>query len=195
ELAVARAELEAQRRTVAAAGLAQAQEALLRDMLRELHGPRATSELGLLVLRFAAELLNRAVLFVIKGGAAVGLGGFGVEVPRGPDRRGIRGISIPLDEPSILAEVVRRRAAVRGAVGSERRDRELLDLLGGKTPAEAVALPLISGGKVRVVLYGDNLPEQRPVAGVRALEIFLEQAGDALEKALVERKLQGAAKS
>ena len=37
-------------------------------MLEELQNPRATSEIGLLILRFAAELLNRAVLFVVKGG-------------------------------------------------------------------------------------------------------------------------------
>ena len=59
---------------------------------------------------------------------------------------------------------------------------------------ESVALPLVSGGKVRVILYGDNLPEQRPLAGIRALEIFLAQAGQTLEKVLQERKLQGAAR-
>ena len=138
--------LEQQQRTVAAAALGREEEALLRDMLRELLGPRATSELGLLVLRFAAELLNRAVLFVVKGGSAVGLGGFGVEVPGGPERRGIRGIAIPLDEPSILAEVVSRRAPVQGPLGETRWNRELLDQLGGRTPAEAVALTVIAAG-------------------------------------------------
>jgi CheY-like chemotaxis protein len=177
--------------TAPPAGLGSGEEALLREMLRELHGPRATSELGLLVLRFAAELLNRAVLFVVKGGQAVGLGGFGVEVPGGAERRGIRGIAIPLDEPSILAEVVSRRAPVQGPPGTTHWDRELLAQLGGKRPVEAVALPLVSRGKVRVILYGDNLPEQRPLAGMRALEIFLAQAGESLEKALLERRQQG----
>ena len=114
-----------------------------------------------------------------------------VEVPGGPERRGIRGIAIPLDEPSILAEVVSRRAPVQGPPGTTRWDRELLAQLGGKRPVEAVALPLVSRGKVRVILYGDNLPEQRPLAGMRALEIFLAQAGESLEKALLERRQQG----
>jgi CheY-like chemotaxis protein len=189
-LAATRAALARQERAVAAAGLAPAEAALLRDMLGELQGPRATSEIGLLILRFAAELLNRAVLFVVKGGKAVGLGGFGVEAAGGPDRRGIRGIAIPLDEPSLLEEVVRQRAAVHGPLVDCAWNRVLLDQLGGKTPADAVALPLISGGRVRVVLYGDNLPESRPVAGTRALGLFLAQAGLTLEKALLEKKLQ-----
>ena len=177
---------------MAAAALAPSELALLREMLAELQNPRATSEIGLLILRFAAELLNRAVLFVVKGGQAVGLGGFGVEVAGGPDRRGIRGFAIPLDQPSLLEEVVRRRSSVQGPLAPCAWNQALLDQLGGKTPADAVALPLVSGGKVRVVLYGDNLPEQRPAAGTRALELFLSQAGLTLEKVLLEKKIHEA---
>lgn len=186
------AALARQESAVAAAALAPAEAALLREMLEELQNPRATSEIGLLILRFAAELLNRAVLFVVKGGKAVGLGGFGVEVAGGPDRRGIRGFAVPLDEPSVLESVVRLRASVPGPLAPGVWNQALLDQLGGKTPVDAVALPLVSGGRVRVVLYGDNLPEQRPVTGTRALELFLSQAGLTLEKVLLEKKIHEA---
>ena len=189
-LAANRAALARQERAAAAAGLAPAEAALLRDMLGELRGPEAAGEIGLLILRFAAELLNRAVLFVVKGGVAAGLGGFGIEAPGGPERRGIRGIAIPLDEPSLLEEAVRSRAAVQGPLVECAGNRALLDQLGGTAPADAVALPLVSGGQVRVVLYGDNLPEMRPVAGTRALGLFLAQAGLTLEQALLEKRLQ-----
>jgi hypothetical protein len=191
-LAATRAALARQEGTVAAAGLAPPEAALLREMLAELQNPRATSEIGLLILRFAAELLNRAVLFVVKGGKAVGLGGFGVEVAGGPDRRGIRGFAVPLDQPSLLESVVRGRASVRGSLAPSDWNRALMEQLGGKVPADAVALPLISGGRVRVILYGDNLPELRPVTGIRALELFLSQAGLTLEKVLLEKKVQEA---
>ena len=194
-LAATRAALARQESTVAAAALAPAELALLREMLEELQNPRATSEIGLLILRFAAELLNRAVLFVVKGGKAVGLGGFGVEVAGGPDRKGIRGFAIPLDEPSLLESVVRLRASVQGPLAPCAWNQALLDQLGGKTPTDAVALPLVSGGRVRVILYGDNLPEPRPAAGTRALELFLAQAGLTLEKVLLEKKIQEADRS
>jgi CheY-like chemotaxis protein len=188
-LAATRAALARQEQAVAEAALPPAEAALLRDMLEELQNPRATSEIGLLILRFAAELLNRAVLFVVKGGKAVGLGGFGVEAPGGPERRGIRAIAIPLDEPSVLEAVVRRRGPVQGRLEASAQNRALVEQLGGAAPLDAVALPLVSGGRVRVILYGDNLPEQRPVAGARALELFLAQAGLMLEKVLLEKKL------
>jgi len=38
-------------------------------------------------------------------------------------------------------------------------------------------------------LYGDNLPNQKPVKGMDTLEIFMNQAGMALEKALLEKRL------
>jgi hypothetical protein len=36
---------------------------------------------------------------------------------------------------------------------------------------------------------GDNLPERRPVRGLDTLEIFMNQAGMALEKALLEKRI------
>jgi CheY-like chemotaxis protein len=170
-------------------GLGGSELALLQEMMRELQNPRATSEIGLLILRFASEVFNRAVLFVVKGGRAVGLGGFGVEVSSG-GKGSIRGIAIPLDEPSMLEEVVKRRAAYRGPVVHTPANVRLMENLGGKTPSEAVAIPLVAGGKVRVILYGDNLPDDGALPPTQTLEIFLTQAGLTLERVLLEKKLQ-----
>ena len=49
--------------------------------------------------------------------------------------------------------------------------------------------PLISEGRVVAVLYGDNLPENKPIGDTETLEIFLSQAGLAMEKALLERRM------
>jgi hypothetical protein len=169
-----------------AAALSAAEEKLLRDMLEELRNPRAAGDLGLLILRFAAELMNRAVLFEVREGKAVGLGGFGVEAGGAAARRGIREIAITLGEPSLLATVVRRRLPVRGPVDDAPLSRALLKELGGGIPVDAVTLPLVSFGRVRLVVYGDNLPDRRPVGGTRSLEIFLERAGLLLERSLLE---------
>jgi DNA-binding NarL/FixJ family response regulator len=177
---------------LAVAGLDRDEMTLLRDMMRELQGPRASSEIGLLILRFAAELLNRAVLFIVKGDRAVGLGGFGVEVPGEERKGGVRGISIPLGEPSLLREVVDSRAASRGPIPESAWNARLLEGLGGQKPREAVALPLLVSGKVRVILYGDNLPGELPLPRTQSLEIFLAQAGLTLERVLLEKKVQEA---
>jgi CheY-like chemotaxis protein len=188
-----KAALAEQENSLPAAGLSRSEMTLLQDMMRELQNPRATSEIGLLILRFAAEILNRAALFVIKGGRAVGLGGFGVEVSGQERKGGVRGITIPLSEPSIMEEVVRLKGTCRGPVAQTQWNVRLMEQLGGQTPPEAVAIPLKASGKVRVILYGDNLPDSGALPGTKALEIFLAQAGLTLERVLLEKKLQESA--
>jgi hypothetical protein len=61
--------------------------------------------------------------------------------------------------------------------------------VGGSRPDTVLAIPLVVDGKVALIVYGDNLPELKPIMGVETLEIFMNQAGMALEKALLERKL------
>ncbi len=191
-----KAAIAARESSLPSAGLNRDEMTLLQDMMQELQNPRATSEIGLLILRFAAEVLNRAALFVVKGGRAVGLGGFGVEVSGKERKGGVRGATIPLDEPSIMEEVVRLNGVYRGPVADTPWNMRLMEQLGGQTPPEAVAIPLKANGKVRVILYGDNLPDSGPLPGTQALEIFLAQAGLTLERVLLEKRLQeGASKA
>ncbi|HEX5773755.1 MAG TPA: hypothetical protein VFY07_05475, partial [Geomobilimonas sp.] len=69
-------------------------------------------------------------------------------------------------------------------------NRYLIERLGGEYPAEVFAGPIVSEGKVVAILYGDNLPEHKPVGDTDSLEIFLSQAGMAMEKVLLQRRLQ-----
>ncbi|WP_243688471.1 hypothetical protein [Geotalea toluenoxydans] len=50
--------------------------------------------------------------------------------------------------------------------------------------------PIVSEGKVVAVLYGDNIPDAKPIGDTDSLEIFLSQAGLAMEKALLQRRLK-----
>jgi len=61
--------------------------------------------------------------------------------------------------------------------------------LGGAMPSSVLAIPLVVDGKIALIVYGDNLPEQRSIKGMDTLEIFMNQAGMALEKALLEKRI------
>ena len=59
---------------------------LLRSMLEELNNPSLGGGIILLILRFASELMNRAVIFIVKEREIVGLGQFGIELTdKSPD--------------------------------------------------------------------------------------------------------------
>lgn len=168
---------------------------LLRGMLEELHNPDLGCGITLLVLRFASEFVGRAVIFMVMGNEIVGLGQFGLDDREGSADERVRSLRIPRGEPSLFSGVLEARhpAVVRPEL--QEWNQYLFGRLGAGTPQEVFLGPIVSGGEVVAVLYGDNQSEHRPIAGTEALEIFLSQAGVAMEKALLERRLMGSSRS
>ncbi len=162
---------------------------LLRVMLEELNDPALGGGIILLVLRFASEFMNRAVIFQPEGGEIVGLGQFGIDDDATIADRKIRNLRIPREEASIFSTIFAGPGWVKMSPGDSYRDRQLFAELGGP-PVELFLGPILSGGEVIAILYGDNFPEQRPIGDTDSLEIFLSQAGMAMEKALVEGRLK-----
>jgi len=163
---------------------------LLKGMLQELNNPSLGGGIILLVLRFASELMNRAVIFLVKDDIVVGLGQFGIELKSSSADLNVRRIAIPRQESSVLASALKMMTPLKAEPGETEWDRYLQEQLGGGRPAEIFFGPILSEGKVVALLYGDNLPEKTPIGDTESLEIFLSQAGLAMEKALLERRLK-----
>lgn len=161
----------------------------LKSMFDELRFPTATSEVTLLILRYASEVVNRAILFMVKKDEVRGLGQFGIELKNISADRVVRNIKITLKQPSLFLTVIENRRSYLGPLESNESNNYLVNKLGGVMPDMALAIPLVVDGKVALIVYGDNLPDQKPIKSIDALEIFMNQAGMALEKALLEKKL------
>lgn len=161
---------------------------LLRGMLEELNNPALGGGIILLILRFAAEFVNRAVIFLVKHDEIVGLGQFGINDSEADVK--IRNLRIPRGEDSLFSGVIESHLPAKLAPADSRWNRHLLDQLGGGFPAEVFLGPVVSEEKVVAVLYGDNLPEGKAIGDTDSLEIFLSQAGLAMEKALLQRRLK-----
>lgn len=162
----------------------------LRGMLEELNNPSLGGGIILLVLRFASEFMNRAVIFIVKKDEIVGLGQFGIDGGDGVDDARIRNMRIPRSEDSFFNPVIDSLQAMRVKPDGSKWNSYLFEQLGGTAPVEVFLGPIVSEGKVVAVLYGDNLPANTPIDDTDALEIFLSQAGIAMEKALLQRRLQ-----
>ena len=161
----------------------------LKSMFDELRFPTATAEVTLLILRYASEVVNRAVLFMVKKDEVRGLGQFGIELKGKSADQVVRNIKLPLNQPSLFLSVIESRRSYLGALESNPGNTYLVNELGGTMPEAVIAIPLVVDGKVALVVYGDNLPERRPIRGMDTLEIFMNQAGMALEKALLEKRI------
>lgn len=160
---------------------------LLREMLDELSKPLTMSEIQLLILRFSSEVLNRAVIFVQKKGNIVGLGQFGIELENLDADKVVRKMSIPAKEKSILQDAAMHKDKIVSKLTSSKWDAYISDQLGGKVPEDSFVCPVLVGGKVALLLYGDNLTEGEAVGDTSSLEIFLAQTSIVLERIFLER--------
>lgn len=164
---------------------------LLRGMLEELNDPALGGGIILLVLRFASEFMNRAVVFLVKRDEICGLGQFGIlnSSGRSADAQ-VRAMRIPRDADSVFTRAIEDQLPARMPLADSEWNRYIAEHLGGSWPTEIFLGPIVSEGKVVAILYGDNLPDSVAIADTDSLEIFLSQAGLAMEKALLQRRLK-----
>jgi CheY-like chemotaxis protein len=156
----------------------------------ELRRPQDASEVAQLVMKVAREFFERGMLLLVRNDEARGLGGFGA-APKGESLNlVVRQLVIPLGEPSVFRSLVSARKPFRGRIEEDKWGRYLLAKIGRFRASEAALLPLLTHREVVAVLYGDNPETGRDLGALEGLEVFISQAGIALENAFLQRKIQ-----
>ncbi len=154
---------------------------VLKGMLDELQTVESGDQIMLLVLRFATEILSRAVLFAVDKDRIVGLGQFGYgDAEHSADEK-VRRIIVPLMEPSTFKKVLDQGAAYCGPLGEVQWDTYLREELGLCCNGKVFIGPLISDNEAVALLCGNNKDSFCGIEDCLALEIFLQQAGAALK--------------
>jgi hypothetical protein len=162
---------------------------LLRGMLEELNNPELQGGVLLLVLRFASEFLNRAIVFTVHDKIVSGAGQFGITGGTVSGDEKVRTIHFPLEADSMFQDPARTFRSVNFIPHSTPLDTHIFEQLGGGIPEEAFIGPLVSHSRVIGFLYGDNLPEKRAIGDTETLSIFLSQAGIAMQQCILDKQL------
>lgn len=160
----------------------------LKSLTQELRFPNSTSEITLLILRFASDIFQRGVLFMVGEDELTGLGQFGLEIERADER--IRETVLSYGESPFLKGIIEEMQSYKGRLEKDPITEAMIRELGGGWPHEVIFFPVITEGKVVALLYADNALSGDPFSETEGLEIFISQAGLALEKSLLQRKLQ-----
>ncbi len=161
----------------------------LKRRLVELRQGGDANQIAVLVMKVAREFFERAVLFVVKHEEARGLGGFGLAPREETLNLLARQVTIPLGEDSVFRDVTRDRRAFAGPPPPDRWLGHLLGRIGRFQSRGIVILPLVAHRETIAILFGDNPETGRDPAGLEALEVFVQQAGIALENVFLQRKL------
>jgi hypothetical protein len=161
----------------------------LRSLTQELRFPSSSSEITLLILRFASDIFQRGVLFMVGKNEIVGLGQFGLEIDRADEK--VRETILTLESSPFLRRVIfDQMMPFKGPVEKDEVTARMIDLLGGTWPAEAALFPIIAEGKAVALLYCDNAADGGGLGETEGLDIFISHAGLALEKSLLQRRLR-----
>ena len=160
----------------------------LKALTQELRFPNSASEITLLILRFASDIFQRGVLFMAGKNEIIGLGQFGLEIERADEK--IRATVLDLEKSDFLKKIVTEQMPYKGIIEKDAVTKHLMNELGGTWPDEGAFFPIVAEGKVVALLYADNISPGAAVPESEGLEIFIEHAGLALEKSLLQRKLQ-----
>ncbi len=175
-------------------GIAQSLAELRSLMIEiQLRSPSFTGEITLMILRFATRVVNRGVLCHVAPRGITGIGQFGLarhsESTDSVDRR-IRSMAIPLNGPSVFMEVFETMHSFQGPLKKCWWNDQLVRFLGGPAPTEVIIIPIIVDGMIQGLFYGDNVPHNRAIGPVHALELLMIEAGLAMEKTLLRSRLK-----
>lgn len=162
----------------------------LSGMFQELRAAESSDQVMLLVLRFATEILNRAVLFSINDDRLVGVGQFGYGTAGGSADEKIRSLVVPLSEASLVKEVVDRGFAHVGPLGEGFWNGYLCRELDFDDEGEVFVGPLLRNGEAIALLCGDPLYGGAKAEDSQLLELFLQQTSMALDNLKMTEQLR-----
>ena len=160
----------------------------LRAVSERIRDPANHGEVLKLVLKFASERLSRVAMFMVRDEMALGVAQIGLPRGGGPDDAQFREVELPAADVEWFKAVLDARTSLCSPVIGD-GDRALARRIGDREPAQAYVAPIVSGGRVVALLYGDNLPGEESVGDMSVIEIALHEAGLALERVLLERAL------
>jgi hypothetical protein len=160
----------------------------LKSLTQELRFPSSASEITLLILRFASDIFQRGVIFMVGKHEMIGLGQFGLEIEKADEK--VRELVLKLEESDFLRKIMIEQMTYKGALEDDGVTEYMVHELGGVKPVEAAFFPIVAEGQVVAMLYCDNVASKNTIGDTEGLEIFISHAGLALEKSLLQRRLQ-----
>ena len=166
---------------------ARIREAALAAGLAELSGHPDPDVVAFVLLRAARAFFPRVVLFLVRDERLRGLSGVGPVANGASLDLLARELSVPLGPASPFAEAVAFGRAWSGPLPGDGPLGAMVDRLGRLGAVSAAVLPVRAQHETIAVVYGDA-PGGAALPDLAPLVAFTEQAGRALDTALLERR-------
>lgn len=163
-----------------AAGKPTTLSALMADFSTSLLTGEQVNE----VLRAAARVAARGVLFCVRGEALTAVGTFGLGETTGVRVDRLAGMRLPVDDGAVAAPVLRTGRRYRGELVDTTWNRALVEAMGGAWPRQVAVVPGLRRGKVTLLVYADDRPAGGPIGPLESLQAVLTEAAAAMTSPL-----------
>jgi len=137
------------------------------------------------LLAYLGGEFDRCGFFSLKGGTALGVQALG----KGTEVEGFPGHAISVQDAKLLNRVVQERHLFLGELEAGGADAQLVESMGGDTPAPAVVVPLSVGGKVAAVICAND-EKGRLAGGVFQLQQVAAMGELAFEMLCIRKRLR-----
>lgn len=146
--------------------------------LSEIRAAESRDQVATLMLDWVALLCRRSLLMVIRRGQLVGFAARGDDAPR------LAQLSLPLDAPTLLRDVIVSRLPYRGPLPITEENDRFADALGG-VGSEVLVMPITIREKLIALLYADSPLKPLPDAELHAVT---REVGLAFERLILEKR-------
>ncbi len=136
---------------------------------------------------YARQFFDYTALFVVQENAADGREAWGP----GASTEEVQAVSVPLDRPSVFAEVRRTTAPLVRRLGATDVERDVALGLRRPTTPPALILPIAIRQRVVLLLYGDRGGEEFDLGAVMELVRFASRVVEAFELLILRKKRAG----
>lgn len=146
--------------------------------LHSIRSAQSRDEVASMMLDYVAQLCRRSLLMVIRRGQLVGFAARGDDAPR------LAQLTLPLDAPTLLRDVILSRLPYRGPLPITEENDKFADALGG-VGAEVLVMPITIREKLIALLYADSPLRPLPDAELHAVT---REVGLAFERLILEKR-------
>jgi len=162
----------------------------LDEVARRLAEAEVRDDIGEVLVAFAARELPRVMAWIVQRDRALGWLGHAPGISDEQARRQVRPVAVPLDAPSVLADVVASRRYYLGELPARPADDVLGNALGAPRAHQVLLLPVSMGEQAVIVLQADGGDAPLGAFDLKSLRAACAKAEMAMEVLLMRARIR-----
>jgi hypothetical protein len=155
-----------------------------------LGGLATAPEISFVLLRFAADMFERSVTFIVGRGELIAERGFGVKADRKTGPTEPLRFRVPLGQPSVFREAIEKGTPFYGQSTDAVLAKHVFPEIGAPLTPKILLLPLRSLGKVIGLIYADFGATTGSLVRLDLLDLLARYASLALENATLRKRFE-----